>query len=236
MSDTSPIVMVTGAAGNVGQALLTTLAGRGHCIVAVDRQAAAMVEILTPFGGQDRHLVLADLDLFDPTACEAAVKAALARYGRIDGVAHTVGGFDTAPAAHSGPELWDRMYRLNVLTTLNMFRAVLPPMRAAGHGSLVAIGAGAAMKAPSGLSAYAAAKSAVHRLVESFADELKSAGVRVNAVLPGIIDTAQNRTAMPDAEHESWVRPKELADAIAFLLDKDASGITGAFIPVTGRV
>jgi NAD(P)-dependent dehydrogenase (short-subunit alcohol dehydrogenase family) len=216
--------------------LLTTLAGRGHCIVAVDREAAAMAEILAPFGGEDRHLVLADLDLFDPTACAAAVKAALARYGRIDGLAHTVGGFDMAPAADSGPELWDRMYRLNVLTTLNMFHAVLPPMRAAGHGSLVAIGAGAAIKAPSGLSAYAAAKSAVHRLVESFADELKSAGVRVNAVLPSIIDTPQNRVAMPGADHASWVRPKEIADAIAFLLDRDASGITGAFIPVTGRV
>jgi NAD(P)-dependent dehydrogenase (short-subunit alcohol dehydrogenase family) len=236
MTDTSPIVIVTGAAGNVGRALLTTLAGRGDRIIAVDRQASAMEDILKPFGGTDRHLVLADLDLFDPAACEAAVRAGLARYGRIDGVAHTVGGFASAGAAEGGPELWEQMYRLNVLTTLNMFRAALAPMQAAGRGSLVAIGAGAAIKAPSGLSAYAAAKSAVHRLVESFADEMKAVGVRVNAILPSIIDTPQNRAAMPDADHKAWVQPREIADAIAFLLAEDASGVTGAFIPVSGRV
>lgn len=236
MTDTSPIVIVTGAAGNVGRALLSTLAGRGDRIIAVDRQTAAMDELLAPFGGQDRHLVLSDLNLFDPGACDKAVQAGLARYGRIDGVAHTVGGFASAAASAGGPDLWDQMYRLNVLTTLNMFRASLAPMRAAGRGSLVAIGAGAAVRAPSGLSAYAGAKSAVHRLVESFADELKSVGIRVNAILPSIIDTPQNRAAMPDADHKAWVQPREIADAIAFLLAENASGVTGAFIPVSGRV
>lgn len=236
MTDSSPIVIVTGAAGNVGRALLTTLASRGDRIIAVDRQSAAMDDLLEPFGGKDRHLVLADLDLFDAAACEAAVKAGLARYGRIDGIAHTVGGFASAAAAEGGPDLWEQMYRLNVLTTLNIFRAALPSMRAAGRGSLVAIGAGAAVKAPSGLGAYAGAKSAVHRLVESFADELKADRIRVNAILPSIIDTPQNRAAMPDADHTAWVRPREIADAIAFLLAEDASGVTGAFIPVSGRV
>lgn len=152
------------------------------------------------------------------------------------GIAHTVGGFASAAAAEGGPDLWEQMYRLNVLTTLNIFRAALPPMCAAGRGSLLAIGAGAAVKAPSGLGAYAGAKSAVHRLVESFADELKADRIRVNAILPSIIDTPQNRAAMPDADHTAWVRPREIADAIAFLLAEDASGVTGAFIPVSGRV
>lgn len=236
MTDSSPIVMVTGAAGNVGRALLATLASGGHRIVAIDRQAAAIEELLAPFGGRERHLVLPDLDLFDAAACDGAIRASLARYGRIDGIAHTVGGFASAAAAEGGPELWGQMYRLNVLTTLNIFRAALPPMRAVGRGSLVAIGAGAAIKAPAGLSAYAGAKSAVHRLIESFADELKTDGIRVNAILPSIIDTPQNRAAMPDADHEAWVRPREIADAIRFLLAEDASGITGAFIPVTGRL
>jgi len=236
MTEASPIVIVTGAAGNVGRALLTTLARRGDRIIAVDRQAAAIDEILAPFGGGERHLVLTGLDLFEPAACEAAIRAGLARYGRIDGVAHTVGGFASAAAGEGGPDLWEQMYRLNVLTTLNMFRAALAPMRAAGRGSLVAIGAGAAIRAPAGLSAYAGAKSAVHRLVESFADELKSVGIRVNAILPSIIDTPQNRAAMPDADPKAWVQPREIADAIAFLLAEDASGVTGAFIPVSGRV
>ncbi|MBW3243346.1 SDR family oxidoreductase [Epibacterium sp. DP7N7-1] len=154
----------------------------------------------------------------------------------LNGIAHTVGGFASAAAAEGGPDLWEQMYRLNVLTTLNIFRAALPPMCAAGRGSLLAIGAGAAVKAPSGLGAYAGAKSAVHRLVESFADELKADRIRVNAILPSIIDTPQNRAAMPDADHTAWVRPREIADAIAFLLAEDASGVTGAFIPVSGRV
>lgn len=236
MSDKSSIVIVTGAAGNVGRALLATLAGRGTRLVAVDHHAAALAELLAPFGGGDRHLVLPGLDLLDPAACDEAVRATLARFGRIDGVAHTVGGFAAASAVESGPDLWDKMYRLNVLTTLNIFRAALAPMKAAGCGSLVAIGAGAAIKAPSGLSAYAGAKSAVHRLIESFADELKGDGVRVNAILPSIIDTPQNREAMPEADHAKWVTPKEIAEAIAFLLAEDASGVTGAFIPVSGRV
>lgn len=236
MTETSPIVIVTGAAGNVGRALLATLATRGHRLVAIDRQASAMEELLAPFGGRERHLVLPDLDLFDAAACDAAIRAALARYGRVDGIAHTVGGFASAAAAEGGPDLWEQMYRLNVLTTLNIFRAALPTMRAAARGSLVAIGAGAAIRAPAGLAAYAGAKSAVHRLVESFADELKADGIRVNAILPSIIDTPQNRAAMPDADHKAWVRPREIADAIGFLLAEDASGITGAFIPVTGRL
>jgi NAD(P)-dependent dehydrogenase (short-subunit alcohol dehydrogenase family) len=234
--ETSSIIIVTGAAGNVGRALLTVLAGRGDRIIAVDHIGTALEEALAPFGGSERHLVLSSLDLFDPSACQSAVQAGLARYGRIDGVAHTVGGFAAASASEGGPELWENMYRLNVLTTLNMFQAALVPMRTAGRGSLVAVGAGAAIKAPSGLAAYAGAKSAVHRLVESFADELKSACVRVNAILPSIIDTPQNRMAMPDSDHAAWVSPREIADAIAFLLTDDASGITGAFIPVTGRV
>lgn len=236
MTDKSSITIVTGAAGNVGRAVLAALAARGDSIIALDHVASALEEAVAPFGGPERHLVLPSLDLLDPSACHAAVQAGLARFGRIDGVAHTVGGFAAASASEGGPALWDRMYRLNVLTTLNIFQAVLIPMRAARRGSLVAIGAGAALKAPSGLAAYAAAKSAVHRLVESFADELKSDSVRINAILPSIIDTPQNREAMPDADHAAWVSPREIADAIAFLLAEDSSGITGAFIPVTGRV
>ena len=236
MSQSSSIIMVTGAAGNVGRALMTTLAARGERIIAVDRASGPLNDILAPFGGADRHLVLDDLDLLDPASCEKAVHFATAQFGRIDGVAHTVGGFAAASADESGIDLWDQMYRLNVITTLNIFRAALPPMRAVGGGSLIAIGAGAALRAPAGLSAYAAAKSAVHRLVESFADELKSTGIRVNAILPSTIDTPQNRTAMPDADHTAWVRPSEIAEAMAFLLSPGASGITGAFIPLNGRV
>jgi NAD(P)-dependent dehydrogenase (short-subunit alcohol dehydrogenase family) len=127
------------------------------------------------------------------------------------------------------------MFRLNLLTTANVFGAAIARMRTAGQGSLVAIGAMAALRSPAGLAAYAASKSGVLRLVESYAEELKAEGIRVNAVLPGIIDTPQNRAAMPGADTTTWVQPAQLAEAIAFLLSGAASGITGTLLPVTGR-
>jgi len=234
MKDKALVVMVTGAAGNVGRALLDVLAAQGASVVAIDRQAPAP-EVLAPFG-QDRLLALPGVDLADPAACAGAVAAGIERFGRLDGVAHTVGGFVWAESGDAGADMFDAMFRLNVLTTLNVFRAALPAMRGAGGGSLVAIGAGSALKAPAGLSAYAAAKSGVHRVVESFADEVKRDRVRVNAVLPSIIDTQPNRDAMPGADFASWVSAKEVAQAMAFLLSPQASGVTGALLPVPGRV
>jgi NAD(P)-dependent dehydrogenase (short-subunit alcohol dehydrogenase family) len=114
-------------------------------------------------------------------------------------------------------------------------RAVLPPMRAAGTGSVVVVGAASARQASAGIAAYAAAKSAALRLVESFADEVRPEGVRINAVLPGTIDTPQNRAAMPGADHATWVSAGQIADVIAFLLSDAGTGVSGALIPVTGR-
>ena len=220
------VVLVTGAAGNVGSALIDLLGKAGHRTVALVRpgetQAAAT-------------LSLAAEDLSDPASAEAAVAEAAAKMGRIDGLVNTVGGFAMAPLGDSAPALWHKMFAINVLTTLNMVRAVLPHLRAGGGGSIVAIGAGAAVRAPSGMAAYAASKSAVLRLVESTADECKHERIRVNAVLPGTIDTPQNRTAMPDADPSLWTTPHEVAAVIAFLLSDAASGVTGAAVPVPGR-
>jgi NAD(P)-dependent dehydrogenase (short-subunit alcohol dehydrogenase family) len=114
-------------------------------------------------------------------------------------------------------------------------RSLLPMLRAS-KGSIVNIGAAASIKAAMGMGAYAASKAGVARLTEALAEELKSEGVRVNAVLPSIIDTPTNRADMPDAEFDRWVSPQELANVIAFLLSKEASAVTGALVPVTGRV
>jgi NAD(P)-dependent dehydrogenase (short-subunit alcohol dehydrogenase family) len=215
--------------------VLAELSRRGDSVVAVDREPAKLDIAIAALGGRDRHLGMAEADLVDPSSADRIIAAALARYGRIDGVVHTVGGFASAPLARSDPSAFEGMFRLNVITTLNVFRATADPMRKARKGCLIAIGAGAAVRAPAGLSAYAAAKAGVLRLVESFADELKSEGVRVNAVAPSIIDTPQNRAAMPDADHASWVPPDRLAATIAFLVSDEGSAITGATIPVTGR-
>jgi NAD(P)-dependent dehydrogenase (short-subunit alcohol dehydrogenase family) len=235
MSDASQVALVTGAAGNLGRAVATALAARGMRVAALDRSAAPLEEAVAALPDPSAHLVLAGIDLMDPAACAAALDQVMARYGRLDAVAHTVGGFAFAPLADSTPATWEMMFRLNLLTTANVFGAAIAQMRPAGRGSLVAIGALAALKAPAGLAAYAASKAGVLRLVESYADEVKRNGLRVNAVMPGTIDTPQNRASMPDADRSGWVAPEQLAEAIAFLLSDAASGITGALVPVTGR-
>ena len=235
MASDAPVVIVTGAGGNVGRAVVERLSSRGARIVAADRDADAVAAALSG-GNGERHLAVTGVDLTDPAACEAVAAQARARFARIDGLAHTVGGYVFAPAAESDAELFERMFRLNVITTLNMFRACLPPMREAGRGSLVAVAAGVAVRAPAGMSAYAASKSAVVRLVESFAEELKTTGIRLNAVLPSVVDTPQNRAAMPRADTRTWVTPAEVAAVIEFLLGDDASAVTGAAVAVPGRV
>lgn len=237
MSFADQVIIVTGAAGNVGSALLRLLHARGALTAGVDREAAPLDPARIGIADPSRYLALPVADLAEEAEAAAMVARTLERFGRIDGLAHTVGGFDMAPLAQQDGAMWERMLRLNLLTTVSVLRAVLPVMRGAGRGSIVAVGAGAAaLRAPAGMAAYAGAKSAVHRLVESAAEELKPERIRVNAVLPSIIDTPENRAAMPDADVTRWATTAEVAAAMAFLLSEEASGITGALLPVTGRV
>jgi NAD(P)-dependent dehydrogenase (short-subunit alcohol dehydrogenase family) len=220
-----PAYLVTGASGNLGRATVAALAARGARVAAADRATPEALH---------GALALAPVDLGDPASCARMVAEAETAFGALDGVAHTVGGFAMAPAETGDADLWERMMRLNLLTTVNVFRAALPALRRRG-GALVAVSAAAALRAPAQLGAYAAAKAGVLRLVEAFADEVKAEGVRVNAVLPGTMDTPQNRAAMPEADPALWLRPEEVAAAIAFLIGPAASGVTGVALPVTGR-
>lgn len=235
MADRDAVMLVTGAAGNVGRALVARLAAGGAQVAALDRLGPPLQAVLDALPDAARHLPIAGTDLLDPAACEAAIAQVIDRYGRLDGVAHTVGGFAMAPLAEAGPAQWEQMFQVNLISTLNLYRAAVAAMRPAGRGSLVAIGAMAGVKAPAGMAAYAAAKGGVLRLTESLAEELKAEGIRVNAVLPGTIDTPQNRAAMPEADPSRWVQPEEVAAAMAFLLSAEASGVTGALLPVMGR-
>jgi NAD(P)-dependent dehydrogenase (short-subunit alcohol dehydrogenase family) len=125
------------------------------------------------------------------------------------------------------------MFRINLLTAVTASRAALAALKASGTGSIVNIGAGAAAKAGAGMGAYAASKAGVAKLTESLADELAGAGVRVNALLPSIIDTPTNRRDMPKADFGSWVQPQDIGKVIVFLLSDQSAAITGASIPVT---
>ncbi len=235
MDFTGKAVIVTGAAGNVGSAVARLLAERGARVAAVDALKEPLERAVAGLPGASRHLALSGHDLLDPAACASIVTRVTQALGGIDGAVNTVGGFAMAPLGDSTPDLWNSLFDVNLKSALNLYRAVVPTMVAAGGGSLVAIGAAAALRAPGQMAAYAASKSAVLRLTEALADELRTSGVRVNAVLPGTIDTPQNRAAMPDADPALWVKPTEVAEAILFLLSDSASGVTGALLPVGGR-
>ena len=162
--------------------------------------------------------------------------AVKAKFGRIDALLNIAGGFQWATLEDGAADSWDRMYALNLKTALNASKAALPYLLESGAGRIVNVGAQSAVHGAAGFGPYGASKSAVHRLTESLADELKLKGVTVNAVLPSIIDTPANRADMPKADFARWVAPADLAAVILFLASDEAKAVTGALIPVTGRV
>jgi len=229
---TDKAIIVTGAAGNVGSAVARLLAARGARVAAVDLAAPALAALIQTLDTPNRHLPLPGVDLTVPAACDTLVAQVRQSFGRLDGVATTVGGFAMSKLADTGPEAWDAMFSLNVKTTWNIYRAAVPVLRDGGGGSLVGIGSAAGLRGSGQMAPYAATKSAVMRLTESLADELRPDNIRVNAVLPTTIDTPQNRAAMPQANTSRWVTPAQVAEAILFLLSDAASGVSGALLPV----
>jgi NAD(P)-dependent dehydrogenase (short-subunit alcohol dehydrogenase family) len=223
------VIAITGAFGNLGDTLAAMAAAQGAQLVLIDRAASALPN-------SDRLLVLPGVDLTSSADCQAMASRIEEHFGRLDALVNVAGGFAWEPVEGGAVETWDRLYALNLRTALNSTQALLPLIRRSEAGRIVNLGAGAAIKAGAGMGAYAASKAGVMRLTESLAEELKDQGVTVNAVLPSIIDTPQNRDAMPGAEFGRWVTPAQLAAVILFLLSDAASAITGAAIPVTGRV
>lgn len=220
------IVAVTGAAGALGRKAVEILTAAGWSVVGIDLGEVASDGVALALGG---------VDLSDEAAVIAAAARIESEVGRLDGLVNIAGGFAWETVADGSVATWDRLYAMNVRTALIASRALLPLLRAS-QGAIVNIGAAASVKAGAGMGAYAASKSGVARLTEALAEELKDEGVRVNAILPSILDTPANRADMPDADYAKWVSPAQLAGVVAFLLSADATPITGALIPVTGRV
>lgn len=228
MNFSNKTVMVTGAAGNLGHAVARRFAMHDARLVLVDRESQA--QDAEPQA--DRLHVAADL--LDPNAVAHAVKAGIERFGRIDVLCNLAGAFQMGDAVHeTAPATWDRLFDLNVRTLVHTAGAVVPHMLAHGGGKIVNVGAFAAHKGLAQMGAYIAAKSAVARLTESMAAELREQNINVNCVLPTILDTPENRGAMPAADPARWVAPDDLANVILFLASDSARAIHGAALPVT---
>ena len=172
-------------------------------------------------------------DLTDAQTAQRIVADVTSKFGRIDVLANVAGGFTMGDAVHETSDAtWQFMFDLNVKTMLNMVRAAVPAMLSTGGGKIVNVGARAGLKGVGRMGAYCASKAVVIRLTESLADELKGRGINVNCVLPSIIDTARNRQDMPSADPALWVRPADLARAIAYLASDAARAIHGVALPV----
>ena len=215
------VIVVTGAFGALGSAVSTALEQAGARVARVDQAGAA----------SPADLVFAGLDLTDESASRQAMSEIAASCGRIDGLANIAGGFVWRTLTDGSAADWEQMFKINLITAVNASRAVVGHL---GRGaSIVNVGAGAATRAGAGMGAYAASKSGVARLTESLAEELAPAGVRVNALLPSVIDTPANRRDMPKADFTTWVAPEDIAKVVVFLMSDDAAAISGALIPVT---
>jgi NAD(P)-dependent dehydrogenase (short-subunit alcohol dehydrogenase family) len=224
-------VMVTGAAGHLGRALAAHFAQAGARLALVDRQSESLE---AAFGAGADHLLVA-ADLLDGPQLQSALAATIERFGRVDVLCHLAGGFRMGEAVHETTDrTWDLLFDLNARTLVNIARAVVPHMIERGGGKIVNVGAFAAQKGLERMGAYCASKSSVIRLTEAMSAELKDRNINVNCVLPTIIDTPDNRAAMPDADPTRWVSPQALAEVIAFLASDAARAIHGAAIPVTG--
>ena len=225
------VVVVTGGFGSLGAAVGRTLSAAGASVALLDRVDSARAP-----ADLTQAMALGEVDLGSSASSSMAMTRIAERFGRLDALVNVAGGFRWEKVDGGSVETWDALYQTNLRTALNACQSALPHLLASGDGRIVNIGAGAATKAAVGMGAYAASKAGVARLTEALADELKDRGVTVNAVLPSIIDTIANRADMPTADFARWVKPEQIAELIAFMLSPGARAITGALIPISGRV
>jgi NAD(P)-dependent dehydrogenase (short-subunit alcohol dehydrogenase family) len=232
MAIAAKTVMVTGAAGNLARAIAAAFAARGANLVLAARTRD---DLVGAFGAEGERRLFAPVDLLDQAAVDAAVHSARERFGRIDVLCNVAGGFRMGEPVHAtSDKTFDFLFDINARTLLHAVRAVVPQMLDGAGGKIVNVGAFAAQKGVAQMGAYVAAKSAVIRLTETMAAELREKNVNVNCVLPTIVDTPENRAAMPSADPSRWVAPADLANVIVFLASDDARAVHGAAVPVTG--
>ncbi len=226
MTTSGRVVVITGAFGVLGSAVAKAAVAAGNRVALIDFAPV-------PAGSA---FALGSVDLADAVSADAAINAVADHFGGIDALLNIAGGFRWETVGEGATATWYDLFKINVQTATNACRAAIPHLKRSAAGRIVNVGANAAIKASLGMGPYAASKAGVHSLTQSLAEELKAGGVTVNAVLPSILDTPTNRADMPKADFASWVAPEDLASVMLFLASEEARAVTGALVPVTGRV
>lgn len=225
-------VVVTGAAGALGRAVVSHFESRGDRVAVLDYSDEI---IITAFPRPSPNRLLVACDLTERNACRVAVNKVREAWGNIDVLCNVAGGFIMGEAVHqTSDETWNALFDLNTRSIIHMASEVVPLMQKQDGGKIVNVSAKAALSGLSNMGAYLASKAAVMRLTESMSQELRHSAINVNCILPGIIDTPRNRADMPDADHDKWVPPSDLAEVIGFLASDAAKAVHGASIPVEG--
>lgn len=229
------VAVVAGGTGGLGSAVVQAFLDDGATVIVTYRSPTEFAAIVQAAGANGTRLDGQRVDVTDETQTRALVEGTIARHGRLDALVNTVGGYA------GGVKLWkldanvlDHMLALNLRSGFALSRAVVPAMLKQGRGSIVNIASKAGVDHPAGAAAYAASKAAALALMDSLAAEVAGTGVRVNSVLPSIIDTGANRKAMPNADFAKWPKPEAIARVILFLCSADATVIHGASIPAYG--
>lgn len=223
------VVIITGASGGLGTIVTKTFLDGGARVIGVDRSPQSKI----PDHPSLTHFAV---PLDDAAAVQRMVADVLEMYGRVDAVVHLVGGFAGGQRVDETPdETWEKMIGVNLRPAWVLTRAVLPVMREARRGSIIAIGSSAALSPTATLGAYGASKAALIALVRTVAEENREFGIRANVVSPNTMDTPANRAAMPDADPANWVQPANVASLLTWLVSDAGAEVNGAVIPLPGR-
>lgn len=229
------VALITGASGNLGSAVARAFRASSAKLVLVDRREDILNEVFPDLMADPYCLLTSCADLTNPEEVGSVITAAMQRFGRIDVLVNTVGGYRAGKPLHeTSLDTWQFMINVNAATVFITSQAVIPQMIAQKAGKIISLAARPGLRGQADAAAYSASKAAVIRLTESAAAELRHRGINVNCILPGTIDTPQNREAMPDADYDTWVKPESLAEVILFLSSPAARDIHGAAIPVYG--
>jgi NAD(P)-dependent dehydrogenase (short-subunit alcohol dehydrogenase family) len=229
------VVLVAGGTGSLGRSVASAFLEEGAAVVATYRNQPEWEKFKTAASAHASRLEGHETDVTDETAVRQLVEKILSKYGLLDAMVNTVGGYAGSQKFwEMETKVFERVLDLNLRSGYELSRAAVPAMLKQGRGSIVNVAAKAAFDHVAGASAYAASKAAAAAMMDSLAADLKGTGVRVNTILPSIIDTEVNRKAMPKADFAKWPKPRDIARVILFLCSDDAKVIHGAAIPVFG--